>query len=172
MYRKANCLSKDTRKTLPMAPIQCHFDYSCSSWYAGVSQKMKNSLKVAQNKTVRFINNMGSRSSVGKPELASLDFLNIEDRVKQLRLGHAHKIFYNKCPDYLKQHFCKVSEQHVYNTRSSQFNFVVPKIRGVDSTSFFFTAITDWNALPNSVKAIKNHDTFKTDLKHFLKMRY
>ena len=31
MYRKANCLSTETRKTLSMALIQCHFDYSCSS---------------------------------------------------------------------------------------------------------------------------------------------
>lgn len=172
MYRKANCLSKETRNILSMALIQCHFDYSCSSWYAGVSQKMKKSLQVAQNKTVRFINSMGPRDSVGRPELATLGLLNVEDRVQQLRLGHAHKIYYNKCPDYLKQHFHKVCEQHMYNTRSSQFNFVVPKIRGVDSTSFFYSAITDWNRLPNSIKAVQNHDSFKTDLKHFLKTRF
>ena len=169
MYRKANCLSSETRKTLSMALIQCHFDYSCSSWYAGVSQKLKNSLQVAQNKTVRFINNEGPRSSVGQPELASVGFLNVENRVKQLRLGHTHKIFYNRCPEYLKEHFIKVNEHHRYNTRSSQFNFVVPKIRGVDCTSFFYNAITDWNDLPNEVKAVKNHDSFKTNLKAFLK---
>ena len=171
MYRKANCLSRETRKTLSMALIQCHFDYSCSSWYAGVSQKNKNSLQVAQNKTVRFINNMGPRSSVGRPELASVGFLCVEDRVKQLRLGHAHKIYYNKCPHYLKENFIKVSEHHTYNTRSSHSNFVVPKIRGVDSTSFFYTAINDWNTLPNDLKTVENHDSFKTNLKQFLKSR-
>ena len=55
MYRKASCLSTETRKTLTTALIQCHFDYSCSSWYAGVSQTLKNKLQIAQNKTVRFI---------------------------------------------------------------------------------------------------------------------
>ena len=62
MYRKANCLSAETRKTLSMALIQCHFDYSCSSWYASVSQSLKNKLQVAQNKTVRFIKNMGQET--------------------------------------------------------------------------------------------------------------
>ena len=33
MYRQANCLSETSRKTLSMALVQCHFDYSCSSWY-------------------------------------------------------------------------------------------------------------------------------------------
>jgi len=30
MYGKANCLSSETRSTLSMALIPCHFDYSCS----------------------------------------------------------------------------------------------------------------------------------------------
>ncbi len=49
-----------------------------------------------KTKTARFINNEGPRSSVGQPELALAGFLNVENRVKQLRLGHAHKIFYNR----------------------------------------------------------------------------
>ena len=55
------------------------------------------------------------------------------------------------------------------NTRSSQFNFVVPKIKGVDSSSFFFTAIRDWNSLPDNIKSIKDHEDFKTNIKSFLK---
>lgn len=169
MYRKARCLSTETRKTLTTALIQCHFDYSCSSWYAGVSQTLKNKLQIAQNKTVRFIKELGPRSSVRQPELSSVGFLNIENRVKQLRLGHAHKIYNNKCPTYLKDNFIKVSENHEYNTRSSQFNFVVPKIKGVDSSTFFFNAIKDWNSLPNNIKSIKDHNAFKTVIKQHLK---
>jgi hypothetical protein len=50
MYIKANCLSAETRRTLSMALIRCHFDYSGSSWYAGISQGLKNKLQVKQNK--------------------------------------------------------------------------------------------------------------------------
>jgi hypothetical protein len=39
-------------------------------------------------------------------------------------------------------HYARTAEEHHgYNTRSSQFNFVVPKIKGVDSSSFLFNAI-------------------------------
>ena len=31
MYRKEQCLSLDTRETLKIAPIHCHFDYHCFS---------------------------------------------------------------------------------------------------------------------------------------------
>jgi hypothetical protein len=33
--------------------VNCHFDYSCSSWYAGIYQALKNKLQM-----VRFIKSM------------------------------------------------------------------------------------------------------------------
>ena len=77
--------------------------------------------------------------------------------------------FDNKCPPYLKD---KVDEHHGHtcNTRSSQFNFVIAKIKGVDASFFFyFNAIKDWNALPNSIKAINDHNAFKAAVKQHLK---
>ena len=57
LYRQANnCLSETSRKTLSVSLIQCHFDYSCSSWYEGVCKSFRNKLQVMQNKTVRFVN--------------------------------------------------------------------------------------------------------------------
>ena len=41
-----------------------HVDYSCSSWYAGISQALKNNLQLAQNKTVCFIKSMDPRTSI------------------------------------------------------------------------------------------------------------
>jgi hypothetical protein len=41
-----------------------HVDYSCSSWYAGISQALKNNLQLAQNKTVYFIKSMDPRTSI------------------------------------------------------------------------------------------------------------
>jgi hypothetical protein len=56
LYRQANCLPETSRKTLSVSLIQCHFDYSCSSWYEGVCKSLRNKLQVMQNKTVRFVN--------------------------------------------------------------------------------------------------------------------
>ena len=44
LYRYANVLNKASRKTLCSALIQCHFDYSISSWYSGLSAKSKGKL--------------------------------------------------------------------------------------------------------------------------------
>jgi len=51
-------------RILSMALMQCHFDYFCSSWYAGISRALKNKLQVAQNKTVRFAESMGPSTSI------------------------------------------------------------------------------------------------------------
>lgn len=95
LYRQRRSLSENARKTLSTALIQCHFDYACSSWYAGLCKKYKDKLQVLQNKTIRYIKNMGNRTSVDQNIFSSIGFLNIENRVRQLRLNHVHKI-YNK----------------------------------------------------------------------------
>ncbi len=58
MYRQANFLNQEARKTLCSALIQCHFDYSCPSWFSGVTQTLAGKLQMAQNKMVHFIQSM------------------------------------------------------------------------------------------------------------------
>ena len=94
LYRQAKCLSEQSRKTLVTTLIQCHFDYACSAWYAGISKKYKDKLQVFQNKCVRFIQNTGNKTRVDHNVLKDINFVNIENRVKQLRLNHVHKIYY------------------------------------------------------------------------------
>ncbi len=105
MYRQANFLNQESHKTLCSALIQCHFDYSCSSLYSGVTQTLAGKLQVAQNKMVRFIQLMEPRTHVGQEELSSMGMLDVKFRVKQLRLNHAHKIYNNSSPLYLAENF-------------------------------------------------------------------
>lgn len=70
MYCTTSCLSTETRKTLTTTLIQCHFEISCTSWYAGVLQTFKNKLQNYQSKTVKLIK-----------KLSIVGFLNIENRV-------------------------------------------------------------------------------------------
>ena len=65
--------------------------------------------------------------------------------MKQLRLSHAHKIFNNVCPSYLKNNLIKINEQHQHNTRLNYFTYVTPKIKGIKSTTFYHNAIQEWN---------------------------
>ena len=42
----------------------------------------------------------------------NLNLLNVETRVKQLRLNHVHKIFYKLCPSYFQE--SAQSDQRLY----------------------------------------------------------
>ena len=95
--------------------------------------------------------------------------LNVDFRVKQLRLGHAHKIFNDRCPSYLSENFVKTSDIHRHNTRGSSENFVVPSVSGVAATTFYYSAIKDWNSLPSEVKIRSNYNSFKGAAKAYLR---
>ena len=58
--------------------------------------------------------------------LSELNLLNVETRVKQLRLNHVHIFFYNLSPQYLKENFVSLNDVHQYNTRVGRYNFLVP----------------------------------------------
>jgi hypothetical protein len=172
LYRQAHFLDQKTRKTLVTALIQCYFDYSCSSWFSGISKKLQNKLQVTQNKVVRFVLSLDSRAHVGQAELDKLGFLNVDDRVKQMKLNHAFKIFNNTSPGYLSEHFIKLSDMHRYNTRDSHLNFVIPRVQGkLGSDTFHYTAVKVWNALPGIIKSSNTYAYFKKEVKSHLAMK-
>ena len=165
LYRQAGCLDRGSRMTLSSALIQCYFDYSCSSWYSSLSKHLKQKLQVCQNKMVRFILNIGPRHSINCDILDSLNMLNVEARVKQLRLNHVFNIVQGLAPNYLQENFTLVSSTSRYATRSSSNrNFIVPQISTYEAGTFYYSAIKDWNGLPVNIKEITNKDTFKDAL--------
>ncbi len=65
--------------------------------------------------------------------MTELNLLRIPGRVKQLRLNTAHKIYYNQAPTYLNANF-KRARDRAQSTRRSEWNFIVPKIKGARVT--------------------------------------
>ena len=98
LYRYKELLNFESRKTLCSALIQCLFDYSCSSWYPGINKELKDKLRVAQNRMIRFILKLDNRTHRGNQELDKAGFLKENDRLKQLKLGHISKIKKKTCP--------------------------------------------------------------------------
>lgn len=168
LYRNAKCLSEHSRKTLCMALIQCHFDYACSAWFSNVNKTLQNKLQIMQNKIIRFINGLDFRQRIDYIEFKKVGFLNVCNRVRQMRLNHAHKIYYNKCPHYMKSNFVKSRDIVSYNTRHNEFNFYVPSINGQLANTFYYNTIKDWNSLPSDIKKIKSTHEFKYKAKCFL----
>ena len=55
-----------------------------------------------------------------------------------------------------------------FNTRFSKKNFLIPTIKGCESSTFFYNGIKDWNSLPESVKSCSKKYYFKTQVKKYL----
>ena len=163
LYRNRNMLNFECRKTLCSALIQCHFDYSCSSWYPGINKGLKDKLQTTQNKMIRFILNLDNRAHIGNKERVKAGFLNVTDRVKQLKLGHVFKIKSKTSPYYLSTNFQRLNEnENRIVTRATANNFFKPRIC---NNTFAYSAISDWNDLPSNIKDIKGEKNFKDRLK-------
>lgn len=105
MYRKASGWLTETPKSLTRALMQWHFDCPCSSENTEVSQTVEKQSSdcTEHNCNIYFIIKLWFKSNFDQTELLNVGFLNITNRVKQLRLGHRHNIYNNKCLAYLKE---------------------------------------------------------------------
>ena len=54
LYRQYVFLTQKTQKSLCSALIQCHFDYSCSSWFSRLNKTLKKEFQISQNKMVQY----------------------------------------------------------------------------------------------------------------------
>ena len=66
-------------------------------------------------------------------------------------------------------HFKSLEDMDNKNiTRATAYNFYVPKINSHSAKTFYYTAITEWNALPSSLKEKMSESMFKDRLKQLL----
>ena len=145
LYRQARFLDQKSKYSLCSALILCHLDYSSSSWYTGLSKTLKRKLQISQNKVLRFILDLSPMHSVNSTVLETLNMLNVDRRVKQMRLNHVFNIVHNTAPSYLSLNFTSTS-QHYSNTRSANsLDFRLPSIKSCQDQTFYFNAIKDWN---------------------------
>merc|ERR1711984_30418 len=86
-----------------------HFDYSCSSWFPGVSKNCRKKGQIIQNQMVSFTLNLRRRDSVRNKELLKVDALNVSDRVKQLKMNHVFKIRNQTSPSYMLSNFNRLN---------------------------------------------------------------
>ena len=71
-------------------------------------------------------------------------------------------------PHYMLNKCVKVNTQHSYNTRSSHYNFVVPKTHGKLTITFYYNGIKRWNSLPDDIKTVTQTVDFKHKVKRYL----
>ena len=169
LYRFKDMLNEKCRKIMCSALIQCHFDYCCSSWYSNINKGLQNKLQIMQNKIIRYILNLGNRAHIGVIERERVNMFPVSDRVIQLKLNHMFKVKNGQCPEYMKENFSLIGETDSrIGTRATRNNFFLPRVTGQAIHTFYFSAVKEWNRLPNSIKELTNIYNFKTSLKAYI----
>ena len=60
--------------------IQPYFDYVCTAWFPNLSKKLRLTLQVIQNKSIRFCLQLDKMSRISVNEFLESNWLNVHDR--------------------------------------------------------------------------------------------
>ena len=168
LYRKNRFLSPPLRRLLCNSLIQPHFDYACSAWYPNLNKRLKSKLQILQNKCIRFCLNLNNRAHIGQNEFKQINWLPVNDRLKQIISSMSFKFCNNTRPPYMIDVF-KPACQPNTTTRASLLKlnqFLRRTNHGQYNISYI--ALNIWNNLPNSLKTTDNLNTYKHRVKeHF-----
>ena len=156
------------KNVLCNALILSNFDYASTTWYTGLNQNTKIKFQTCQNKVIRFINNWGPRAHTGVTELVSMNGLNVNSRVDQMKLNFVHRIKHGNSPEYLSKDFVNLSAVHNYGTRGHAHNF---HVSSHSKHSFVSSGLKLWNALPDNIKQVTESDVFKKKIKSICQMK-
>ena len=163
-------INTDTAITLATALILSRFDY-CNVLLNNIQQHSTNSLQVLFNNTVRVIYNIPkfSRTHIS-PLTASLHWLPIKSRIIYKISLIIHNAYHNNYPDYI----CSLITKRInkINTRKAYLDMlVVPLSLNMTTTnrrSFYISAPTIWNSLPQKIRSTTSTAVFKKLLKTYL----
>ena len=87
-------------------------------------------------------------------------------------MAHLFRIRHKLAPSYLLPNFKLISSAHSYNTRGSSNNSHLSRDLSLFPTGFAFTAIKQWNSLPEDIKSIDVFQVFKKKLRQLLIAQY
>ena len=164
LYRNAKSFDLQTKGKLASALVQCHFDYACSMWFSCVSSTSRKRLQIIQNKLIKFILGISTRSHIGYSEFSSSNMLPVEYRVTQLKLNPMFNIVHGSAPEYLKNSV-NITREPAHNTRSGLFACYIPNVKSFGIKSFFFTGSKLWNSLSYNIQCITDKTIFKKMIK-------
>ena len=121
LYLKNRFLDVPLRRLLCSALNQPHFDYACTAWYPQLTKKLKGKLQVTQNKCFRFCLKLQYREHISNEHFQKLNWLPVNQWLKQCVTSTVFKFVQNKCPAYMDKVF-RPAENIRINTRSSYAN--------------------------------------------------
>ena len=97
-----------------LAMVQCHYDYACAMWFSRISISAKKRLQIVQNKVIRFVLGIPTRTHLGCSEFSRVNILPVKYRADQIKLNHMFNIVHGSAPEYLKQSINSQRSRHIY----------------------------------------------------------
>ena len=148
--------------------IQSQLDYCCEVWGSRYDVHA-NRLEILQKRAARMILNANFYSPSSEL-FKRLNLLPFQKRVMYFRCIFIFKCINDLSSDCFKDTFLDVSLSHSFNTRySTRGNLILPKCNTEYlQKSFIYSAINQWNLLPNHLKVMESIFSFKSNLKQYL----
>jgi len=168
LYRKNKFLTPQLRRMLCNALIQPHFDYACTAWYPNLNLNFLKKLQIMQNKCIRFCLQLDNRSHIGETQFKNINWLPVNDRVKQISNVYVFKYFANLAPFYIGELFENIGNRNM-STRNSFLKLKQPSVKtNFGKKALFYTAPVLWNKLNCDLKQSKSVNSFKHAIKRNL----
>lgn len=159
-YCIRNLVNINQVKIIYYAFIYSRIKYGISTFGFTDDNKLKR-LQILQNKLLKVLLAKGYRYSTNKLH-NELDIIKVKDIAKVDSLTFIHNYFNNKLPLVFNNYFTLVRDIHNRNTRRSERNIYIETYKtDTGKSSMKSIGASNWNALKNSTKDIKNLKTFK-----------
>lgn len=149
-------------KTL-ILPIFDYVDVIYHNYGTHGSNGESNKLEYLQNACIRYISNINRRDHI-TPHRESLKLLTLYDRRSLHIASMTNKILNNETPQYLRD----LIGVNTNNTRSRNKLVVRTPKNNFHKTSYYISAPTLWNEIPEEIRAIKENSNFKEYLYEFM----
>jgi hypothetical protein len=147
--------------------VSSRLDY-CNSLYFGMPDCLLDRLQRVQNSLARAVVPSVRRFDHITPTLKTLHWLPVRDRIKFKIATLTFKVLNNNQPTYLRDLVKLHLPSRALRSAGRQL-LIVPDIRSANGRrSFFFSAPTVWNSLPENVRSSGSLLTFRKGLKSFL----
>ena len=160
-------------KTLICSLVLSRLDYG-NALLAGCPKILIDKLQRVRNSAAKLVFKAKKRDHVS-PLLQSLHWLPIEARIKYKLSMICHKFFSGSSPVYISNLLSVYTPARSLRSSTDHFTLCVPKInrKSFGERAFAFSAPTQWNSLPKSLREIQSESSFKRALKtHLFQLYY
>ena len=154
-------LTTEAAKLAVHTLVTSRLDY-CNSLLIGVSKTLITKFQNVQRTSARVIVQRRKYDSI-TPELISLHWLPVQQRIRFKVLLLVYKAHHKQAPSYISDLLQLQPSRRQLRSSTSSPQFIVPRTRAVTFADRSFSCFgpKEWNTLPNHIKDAQTVNIFK-----------